>query len=79
MKKYYAMDSTGWALQFTGSGRSVQCSVGDADRFPTTEAAQAALDLAGENQGDVSWIGVSESEIDGATDADGVETMRDHA
>ena len=75
---YIARDSTGWALQFTGKGKSVQCSTIDADRFATADDAQASLDRAEEFGGTTEWIGVPlAGEVDGATDADGVETMMD--
>jgi len=54
--KYIAVDCSGSALQFTGSGRSVQCDRADADQFDTVEAAQSALKRAEEKGGSVEEV-----------------------
>ena len=54
--KYIAVDCSGSALQFTGSGRSVQCDRADADLFATVEEAQAALKNAEEKGGSVEEV-----------------------
>jgi hypothetical protein len=56
--KYIALDCNGDALQFTGSGRSIQCGKDDADKFESEEAAEAALKLAEETGGSTEEIEV---------------------
>ena len=51
--KYAALDCNGSALQFTASGRSVQCADESADLFDTQDEAEAALKLAEEMGGQV--------------------------
>ena len=51
--KYVAIDCNGSTLQFTGSGRSVQCHDEAADLFDTQAEAEAALKLAEERGGRV--------------------------
>jgi hypothetical protein len=51
--KYAALDCKGLALQFTASGRSVQCADEAADLFDTQAKAEAALKLAEECGGQV--------------------------
>jgi len=51
--KYAALDCNGSALQFTASGRSVQCADESADLFDTQAEAEAALKLAEEMGGQV--------------------------
>lgn len=57
---YIAKDCHGWALQFTGSGKSVQVADADADTFNIAEAAEGALCEAGEKGGRVFEIHVNE-------------------
>lgn len=54
--KYIAVDCSGSALQFTGSGHSIQCDRAEADQFDTIEAAQAALNAAEEKGGSVEEV-----------------------
>lgn len=56
--KYIAIDCNGTALQFTGTGHSIQCGKDDADNFETEEAAEAALKLAEETGGSVESVEV---------------------
>lgn len=51
--KFSCVDCNGSALQFTGSGRSVQCADEAADLFDTQAEAEAALKLAEERGGQV--------------------------
>lgn len=50
--KCVAIDCYGHPLQFTGAGRSVQCSLAEADTFAEPADAEAALARAGEKGGD---------------------------
>lgn len=53
MSKYICLDTYGSALQFTGSGRSVQCAKADASQFDTEFEAGSALAIANEKDGTV--------------------------
>ena len=53
---YIALDCSGSALQFTGTGHSIQCAKDRADKFETEEAAEAALKLAEETGGFVESV-----------------------
>lgn len=54
--RFIALDRNGSPLQFTASGRSVQCAKRQADTFPTKEAAIEALTKAEEHGGSAEPI-----------------------
>lgn len=57
--KYIVKDCNGWALQFTGAGKTVQVADSDADQFDTAKAAEDAIDGTEERQADVLPINVN--------------------
>ena len=60
--QYFTADCNGVPLQFTGSGRAIQCDPEQpADLFNSVPQAQAALDRAEEAGGSVHyWPGTRE-------------------
>ena len=62
--QFAAYDVYGRPLQFTGTGRSIQCDrLAQADRFGTREEAESALEEAQEFGGSVSTIAKAEGRV----------------
>lgn len=64
---YICRDCNGIALQFTGSGRLVQCEDGNEDVFETKEEAKSALKNAEEPGGEVQYKTSHKTAVKSAT------------